>query len=105
MSEGNVGMEMPKYKSHKEVCALKIEGIIFDKHIAEGEGRETTGKATIIPADERYARFEVSAEYVSKHNPQPDGYYVVYEDSYKSFSPAKAFEDGYNLIKKEKKNE
>jgi len=28
----------------------------------------------------------------------PGDYYVVYEDGYKSISPAKAFEEGYTLI-------
>ena len=32
--------EMPKYKSHKEVWALKIKSIVRD-----GEGRETDGSA------------------------------------------------------------
>jgi hypothetical protein len=30
--------------------------------------------------------------------PQPGGYFVVYKDGYKSFSPAKAFEEGYTRI-------
>ena len=38
-------------------------------------------------------------EWLDKHNPEVGGYYVVYEDGYKSFSPAKAFEEGYTLIK------
>jgi len=33
-----------------------------------------------------------------EHNPQPGGYFVVYKDGYKSFSPAKAFEEGYTRI-------
>jgi hypothetical protein len=41
----------------------------------------------------------VSLEYLDKHSPQAGGYYVVYEDGYRSYSPAAAFEAGYTLIK------
>lgn len=84
---------MPKYKCHKEVWALKIEAI----------QRVPSGNATvqhfIVPEDKRYAPFEVALEYIGKHSPAAGGYYVVYEDGYISYSPAKAFEDGYTLIK------
>lgn len=79
--------EMPRYRCHKEVHALKIERLI-----------EQTAGAVIVPDDKRYAHFVVDAEYVGKHKPQAGGYYVVYADGYKSFSPAAAFEEGYTLI-------
>ncbi len=90
--------EMPKYKCHKEVWALKIASIELDRDRAQAENRETDGSATITPADEGYAPFRVPHEYVHKHKPEAGGYYVVYADGYKSFSPAKAFEDGYTKI-------
>lgn len=79
---GNIdcAQEMPRYKCHKTVWALKI------KHI---EG------ATITPAEDGYEAFTVGMEYVEKHKPQEGGYYVVYEDGYASFSPAGVFEAGY----------
>lgn len=77
--------QMPKYNCHKQVWALKIAGI---KH-------HTDGSAMITPEDEGYAPFRVDHEYMHKHKPQVGGYYVVYKDGYKSFSPAAAFEDGY----------
>lgn len=80
--------EMPKYKSHKEVWALKIRSIVLDE----------SGSALIAPEDDGYDKFEVSKEYMDKHNPKAGGYYVVYKDGYKSFSPAKAFEEGNELI-------
>ena len=82
-------IEMPRYQSHKKVWALKIAGI---------EPSAEDGSAWIIPEDKRYARFSVPSEYMTKHGPQVGGYYVVYDDGYKSFSPAKAFEEGYTLI-------
>ncbi len=71
---------MPKYKCHKEVWALKIKSI---------------HNLTMTPEDPNYAPFDLPLEYVSKHEPVAGGYYVVYADGYKSYSPAKAFEGGY----------
>jgi hypothetical protein len=79
--------EMPLYQCHKQVRALKIAAV--DHHPAG---------ARITPADEGFGAIEVDAEYVIKHRPHGGGYYVVYEDGYKSFSPAAAFEGGYTRI-------
>lgn len=94
----NVARAMPKYKSHKEVWALKIDDIHYDKDEAHKTGRESDGSALIKPAEEGYAPFRVDLAYVRKHDPKIGGYYVVYKDGYKSFSPAKAFEEGYTRI-------
>ena len=94
MSE--VDREMPRYKCHKEVWALKIAKIESTHSITE-TGESATGMM-IFPADEGYAPFSVDEEYVTKHHPRPGGYYVVYADGYKSFSPAPAFEEGYTRI-------
>ena len=96
MSE--TGMEMPRYKCHKEVWALKIKAIARDSDKAREEQRETDGSAMITPEEDRYAPFKVDANYMHKHKPEVGGYYVVYADGYKSFSPAKAFEDGYSPV-------
>lgn len=80
-------VEMPKYESHKKVHALKIAEI-----------DATEGGAFITPEEEGYAQFRVSDEYLLKHKPKVGGYYVVYADGYKSWSPAEAFEEGYTLI-------
>jgi len=90
------GAEMPKYKCHKEVWALKIKSIVRDSDKAREEQRETDGTAIITPEETAYAPFKVDANYMHKHKPEVGGYYVVYADGYKSFSPAKAFEDGYS---------
>lgn len=75
-----VEMPLPMYTCHKQIGALKIKTIIGN---------------TIVPEDEGYAPLEVSHEYLMKFEPIAGGYYVVYEDGYKSFSPAHAFEKGY----------
>ena len=97
-SENTALREMPKYKSHKEVWAQKIKSIQLDSDLAQKENRETDGSAIITPEEEGYAPFKVEHEYMHKHKPEVGGYYVVYKDDYISFSPAKAFEEGYTKI-------
>lgn len=89
MDESNCGnaAELPRYRCHKEVWALKIKAIARDV--------EQQATAVIVPEDKGYAPLEVPDEFIAKHNPQAGGYYVVYSDGYKSYSPAKAFEEGY----------
>ena len=94
-NDGQAGQEMPRYKCHKEVWALKIAAVVRD---GEGENRETDGSAMITPADDGFAPFKVDAAFMRKHKPQVGGYYVVYKDGYKSFSPADAFEEGYTRV-------
>lgn len=89
--ETNSSTPLPRYKCHKYVWALKI------KEIRTHHVEPPDGSAVIVPEDDRYENFRVEKDYVEKHNPQPGGYYVVYEDGYKSFSPAEAFENGYTL--------
>ena len=81
--------ELPKYSCHKEVHALKIKNI---------EYIDSDGGIEITPADESYAPFYMDGDYSGKHKPESGGYYVVYRDGYKSYSPAKAFEPGYKVI-------
>lgn len=86
--KGGTAGELPKYKCHKEVWALKIKGTIL----------RLSGEMSIEPENDEYMPFRVSKEYVDKHNPIPGGYYVRYDDGYESFSPMAVFEDGYTLI-------
>jgi hypothetical protein len=90
----NASLEIPKYRCHKEVWALKISNIVDPTQ----PGNDSDGSRMIHPTDTRYAPFSVPHEYVRKHSPEVGGYYVVYADGYQSYSPAKAFEDGYSLV-------
>lgn len=94
MQSTAVGAEMPRYKCHKVVWALKISAV---KDTAR-PGEETDGSMVLVPEDSRYAPLRVERGYVRKHDPKAGGYYVVYKDGYKSFSPAEAFEDGYTRV-------
>lgn len=92
----SVERELPRYKSHKEVWALKIKEL---QHILPTiDGAESDGSYDIIPEDEGYSSIRVDYTYMRKHNPQIGGYYVVYKDGYKSWSPAEAFDDGYTKV-------
>ena len=88
-NEIGASMEMPRWKCHKEVWALKISGI---------GPLDDEGFAELFFEDKRYAPIKVGYDYRSRNQPVVGGYYVVYKDGYKSFSPADAFEDGYTLV-------
>lgn len=112
---------MPRYQCHKKVWALKIAAITFAP-LPQFKGATCRGcyafgtacghcerctwekehgterNALITPAEAGFVDFCVEADYLRKHKPEVGGYYVVYEDGYKSFSPAKAFEEGYTRL-------
>lgn len=80
---------LPKYGCHKEVWALKIKKLVL---VPDGSG------AVVLTPVGDYAPFVVLRAYIAKHNPQPGGYWVRYEDGYESYSPAVAFELGYTRV-------
>ncbi|MDN5515682.1 MAG: hypothetical protein L0G82_10635 [Pseudomonas sp.] len=86
--------EMPKYKCHKQVWALKI------REVAQGvaPAEHTGGSWLLVPENDRYAAIEVAHDWYAHHKPEAGGYYVVYSDGYSSYSPADAFESGYHPI-------
>lgn len=79
--------QLPQYQCHKKVWALKIKAV------------ERDAITMLHFENDGFAPIQVSYDFDVKHNPQPGGYYVQYDDGYKSFSPADAFESGYTLIK------
>lgn len=87
--------EMPRYKCHKEVWALKIAGL---RPYEPDSADEYDGSQLVQPAEPGYGEFRVSAEFVKQHKPVVGGYFMVYADGYKSYSPAKAFEEGYSPV-------
>ena len=86
--------EMPRYLCHKTVHALKIKAV---KNPGRPED-ESDGSVLLVMEDDRFGPLKVDHDYFRKHNPQAGGYYVVYEDGYKSYSPAGPFESGYTQI-------
>lgn len=88
-----VGPIMPRYRSHKEVSALKIA------HVEHLRTDTTTDENPIVKihfVDSGFAPIEMNLR--GKPTPDVGWYYVVYGDGYQSFSPEKAFEEGNTLI-------
>jgi len=83
MSEHQAMAEMPRYKCHKEVWALRI--------------KEVSGN-TLSFFEPLFAPIEVDPKLFSRYMPTTGDFYVVYADGYKSISPEKAFKDGYSPI-------
>ncbi|MCZ8545060.1 hypothetical protein OOJ09_12775 [Mesorhizobium qingshengii] len=80
----------PLYLCHKQVRALKIAAVEI---LPEGRSK-------IAPKDAGYAPFLAPSGWGARfHGSEDDlGYYVQYDDGYASWSPSKAFEDGYSLM-------
>ena len=87
----NVEREMPRYQSHKKVWALEINAVAITHG---GTNRSLSFK------DRGYAAkgFAIDDAIFSRYMPVPGDFYVVYDDGYKSFSPRKAFLEGYTKL-------
>jgi hypothetical protein len=81
--------DWPKYESHKVVRAAKIFDIV-----------DSGGVLTVLVKP--YGDHEVEAFHPTEpamvSRAEIGGYAVIYEDGYKSISPAKAFEEGYRPV-------
>lgn len=101
-SETQTQREMPRYRCHKEVWALKIRSITYDADLAQKENRETDGSMTLVfEEDDKYGPMKVPAKFVPRTTagrPHSGWYFVAYKDGYQSFSPPQAFEEGYTKI-------
>lgn len=73
---------LPQYRSHKIVGAAKIA------EIWDGD------KLDLYP----HGMVKVGADWIREKRAEKGGYYVAYEDGYTSYSPAKAFEEGYRPV-------
>lgn len=80
----DAAMEMPRYKSHKTVWALEI---------ADVDGTVLSFK------EPGYASIDAPPELWARYQPVPGDFYVQYADGYKSFSPRRAFLEGYTRDK------
>jgi hypothetical protein len=113
--------QLPRYRCHKEVEAVKIAAIDREKlpkwkgatckgcfafgsacgHCERCDWERVHGPymgVNIVPAEPGMKPIPVTAAYLAKHEPQVGGYLVIYDDGYYSYSPAAAFEAGYTLI-------
>lgn len=95
--------EMPKYRCHKVVHALKIREVsIVARRILPTYGVPVDGVSRLFFEDGRYTPINVRDGWLEsklgEHNTAAGGYYVVYEDGYVSWSPGDVFEAGYTLV-------
>lgn len=79
---------MQQYKSHKTVKAGKITAI---SRIVKNSVYQH-GWLTL----EDGRQVSLGQPYFDKHNPEVGGYFVQYEDGYKSYAPAAVFESNYS---------
>lgn len=81
--------KLPRYQSHKKVRALKIAAIEF----------EQDGSAKFAPSNKDFPAIHTDPGYRERFKAEMHGddlgYYVVYAGGYESWSPTKAFEEGY----------
>src|SRR6185437_9252305 len=87
-ANSQAAVQLPRWRSHKEVYADKIIGI----------ERKVDDEAPIMLvrlslACRGYAEFAEDAAIFKRGMPEVGWYYVVYPDGYKSLSPAQAFEE------------
>jgi hypothetical protein len=80
--------EMPRYRCHKVVRAVRILKI---------SNPSTDHSMTIIPSDD-VAPFKVRGEYVNKHRPYVGGFYTLADDGEEGYAHPNAFERGYSLV-------
>lgn len=71
--------KLPQWRCHKIVSAAKIVAIDFGTRL------------DLMP----HGVVEVPPDWITSKHAEMGGYYVVYGDGYASFSPSKAFEEGY----------
>jgi hypothetical protein len=91
-----VEAEMPRYVSHKQVWALEIDTVTepgFPTANSPAPGWKLTFR------DKGYAPVKAEPEMFARYVPVPGDFYVQYADGYKSFSPRKAFLEGYKAVK------
>ena len=91
---------LPRWKCHKQVRAAKITGFQFPPAGPVACMGDVGSSALLAPA--------VFARMIGMTKPDPEdgepwanlvgGYYIRYADGYESWSPAKAFEDGYTRM-------
>jgi hypothetical protein len=89
----NMPKELPLYACHKKVRALEIRAIGHYAPDAAGKLRRE-----IHFKDAGFPSIWVEGELFTRYVPLPGDFYVVYEDGYTSFSPRKAFMEGYSLV-------
>lgn len=88
MPNGTDYSALQQWKCHKIVKA----GLISAITIVSNKAEDGFDSVMVHVGDKRY---EVSLKWLAEKKAKIGGYFVVYDDEYVSYSPSKAFEDGY----------
>ena len=86
--------EMPFYICHKRVRALEIASVEGDREVHH---QAIERKITFRDQSGALQPIWLPLNMFIRYIPKPGDFYVVYEDGYQSFSPRKAFLEGYDL--------
>ncbi len=103
-SNEGVGREMPRYKCHKIVHALKIERVVRQIHPEKDDVEfrfiDKGFAPIVIEAPEGMRIRQAMLNKDKEGEPLDTGYLVVYKGGYRSWSPTKEFEEGYTDVSK-----
>lgn len=83
--------DMPAFVSHKRVQAAPI--------VEVHEGHNGFDAVTVDLGDGRKLRVPCETAMFLRHAPAPGDYLVRYSDGYLSFSPKRAFDEGYTVAR------
>lgn len=98
---------LPRYRCHKVVRAAKIHDVRRANAVDAGKALDSVDLVFSslhpphhVTVDAGWLDRKVSAARAGRdiEDVAVGGYYVVYDDGYTSWSPAKAFEEGYTLL-------
>jgi hypothetical protein len=84
---GALNARYPEYQCHKRVRAARIVKV-----------ENTRADLWYLHLEAPWPVVAVTAQWVEAKHAEAGGYLVVYDDGYTSYSPAKAFEEGYTRI-------
>lgn len=93
-----VAAQLPEYRSHKRVWAAKVVQVIDNS----GENCEAAIKddSFVVWVLDNGGYVHVSNDLKMRGGDNPAcGYFVKYADGFQSWSPARAFEEGYTRVK------
>jgi hypothetical protein len=89
---------MPRYVSHKQVWALEIATVGRPGLTADHRPLGHPESCVLTFRDNGFEPLVAPGEMFSRYKPVSGDFYVVYADGYRSFSPRKAFLEGYTRV-------
>lgn len=94
MSDNVASVALPRWQSHKQVYGDKIVKIIDRIDDPQRQFHESRWQWILA------CGWLITVEHnlVARGTPVVGDYYVRYDDGYESWSPAKAFEEGYTRL-------